>query len=120
MRDGEGRPGRAGSSESSSGSGDAAGSPGGGSRPRIFRLSRRAGRAYQGALEAVLAIPIGMGLGYGADALLGSRPVGLLLGLGLGFAAFVIRVVRLRGLLEADAARDADESQEGGPEGRRE
>lgn len=56
---------------------------------------RRFGRAYQGAFEAVFAIVIGAGLGYAVDARFGSEPYGVLVGLGLGFAAFVLRLVRL-------------------------
>ena len=54
------------------------------------------GAKYQGALEAVLAIPIGAGLGYLADKNLETAPVGLLIGFALGFAAFVLRVIRMR------------------------
>jgi ATP synthase protein I len=56
---------------------------------------RRFGRAYQGAFEAVFAIVIGAGLGYAADRRFGTEPVGTLVGLGLGFGAFVLRLVRL-------------------------
>jgi F0F1-type ATP synthase assembly protein I len=63
-------------------------------------LTKRGIRAYQGALEAVLSIPIGMGLGYLADRQFGTSPIFLLVGLGLGFAAFVIRVSRLRALID--------------------
>lgn len=54
------------------------------------------GAKYQGALEAVLAIPIGAGLGYWADKEWDVSPLGLLIGFGLGFAAFVLRLIRLR------------------------
>ena len=54
------------------------------------------GSKYQGALEAVLAIPIGAGLGYWADKEWDVSPVGLLIGFGLGFAAFILGLVRLR------------------------
>lgn len=56
---------------------------------------RRFGRAYQGAFEAVFAIVIGAGLGYAVDARFGTEPFGVLVGLALGFAAFVLRLVRL-------------------------
>ena len=61
----------------------------------------RAGKAYQRAFEAVLAIPIGIGIGYFADQRLDSSPVGLLIGVALGFAAFVKRLVSMRSLVEA-------------------
>ena len=54
------------------------------------------GAKYQGALEAVFAIPIGAGLGYLADKTLETAPVGLLIGFALGFAAFILRVIRMR------------------------
>ena len=56
---------------------------------------RRAGAAYQGALEAVFAILISGGVGYWADARFGSAPLGLLVGLAIGFGAFVLRLFRL-------------------------
>jgi F0F1-type ATP synthase assembly protein I len=71
-------------------------------------LLKRGAKAYQGALEAVLSIPIGMGLGYLADRQFGTGPVFLLLGLAAGFASFVIRISRLRALV--------DEAQEEGGE----
>ncbi len=55
----------------------------------------RFGRAYQGAFEAVFAIVIGAGLGYGVDSRFATEPWGVLVGLALGFAAFVLRLVRL-------------------------
>jgi F0F1-type ATP synthase assembly protein I len=57
-------------------------------------------KAYQGALEAVLSIPIGMGLGYLADHHFGTGPVFFLIGLAAGFASFVIRMTRLRELVD--------------------
>ena len=54
------------------------------------------GAKYQGALEAVFAIPVGAGLGYFADKYFESNPVGLLIGFALGFAAFILGLVRLR------------------------
>jgi F0F1-type ATP synthase assembly protein I len=76
-------------------------------REKSGSLTRRGARAYQGALEAVLAIPIGMGLGYLADRYFGTGPAFLLLGLVLGFASFVMRISRLRALVD-------EASEEGG------
>ena len=74
-------------------------------------LEGRAGKAYQRALEAVLAIPIGIGIGYFVDVRLESSPIGLLVGAALGFAAFVRRLVSMRSLVESAAAEaPADES----------
>lgn len=71
-------------------------------------LTKRGMKAYQGALEAVLSIPIGMGLGYLADHQFGTGPVFLLLGLVAGFAAFVIRISRLRALVD-ETSEDGSE-----------
>ena len=50
---------------------------------------------YQGAVEAVFAILIGAGLGYWADEHFGSAPRYLVIGVVLGFGAFVLRLLRL-------------------------
>jgi F0F1-type ATP synthase assembly protein I len=71
-------------------------------------LAKRGARAYEGALEAVLTIPIGLGLGYLADRYFGTEPVFLLLGLALGFASFVVRISRLRALIE-ETSEDGSE-----------
>ncbi len=70
------------------------------------------GRAYQGALEAVLALVIMAVLGAWADSRFDTKPVLFLLGLAIGFGSFVLRLVRLMGQLEP---RDDDD-----PKGRRE
>ena len=73
-------------------------------------LSKRDTRAYQSAMEAVFAIPIAMGIGWWADSKLGTSPWLLILGLVLGFATFVRRLVRMRELVEeASSEHDDDE-----------
>ena len=57
--------------------------------------ARRKGLAYQGAVEAVLAIPITIGIGYWLDGRFHTSPILLLLGAGVGFGAFVLRLLRL-------------------------
>ncbi len=56
---------------------------------------RRFGRAYQGTLEAVFAIMIGVGMGYWVDRRFRTSPWGVLIGLVLGLGAFLLRLVRL-------------------------
>jgi F0F1-type ATP synthase assembly protein I len=70
---------------------------------------RRAGAAYQGALEAVFAILISGGVGYWVDARFGSAPLGLLVGFGIGFAAFVLRLFRLGRQLQEAAGGERPE-----------
>lgn len=67
------------------------GLPGGGSR------------AMARASEAVFAIPIGGLIGWLMDRWLGTDPWLGMVGLGLGFAAFVRGLLRLRGLVEEEA-----------------
>lgn len=59
------------------------------------RRSTRQGLAYQGAFEAVVVIPIATGLGYWADTRFDTSPWLLIAGAALGFASFVLRLVRL-------------------------
>ena len=75
-------------------------------------LTKRGAKAYQGALEAVLTIPIGVGLGYLADRYFGTGPVLLLLGLAFGFASFVIRISRLRALVDEASEESSEPSSE--------
>ena len=72
-------------------------------------FGRRGAKAYQAALEAVFAIPVAGGLGYWADAHFGTEPILLLVGLVLGFASFVLRIVRMRKLVEAPSQEERDE-----------
>ena len=62
---------------------------------RRLTPTQQKGAAYQGALEAVFAILIAAGLGYWADEHFGSGPLFLLVGVVVGFAAFVLRLLRL-------------------------
>ena len=57
--------------------------------------ARRRGLAYQGAMEAVLAVPIAIGIGYWLDGRFDTTPILLLLGAVIGFGALVLRLVRL-------------------------
>ena len=56
-------------------------------------------------MEAVFAIPIAIGIGWFADSTLGSSPIGLFLGVAFGFAACIRRLMKMRGMVEAEAAK---------------
>jgi F0F1-type ATP synthase assembly protein I len=77
-------------------------------------LDGRAGKAYQRAFEAVLAIPIGIGIGYFIDGRLDSSPIGLVIGAALGFAAFVRGLVSMRNLVESAPPSDGTPDDERG------
>jgi F0F1-type ATP synthase assembly protein I len=64
-------------------------------------IERRGLADYQGAFEAVLAIPIAIGVGYWLDGRFDTSPILLLSGAVIGFAAFVLRLVRLGRQLQA-------------------
>ena len=65
-------------------------------RQRFKRVAAAAGSdAYQGAFEAVGSVLIGCGFGYWVDSYWDTAPFGLLTGVVLGFAAMVLRLVRL-------------------------
>ena len=64
-------------------------------RNKTGRDDRRQSAAYQAAAESVLAVPIAAGIGYWADRKFDTSPWLLLLGVVLGFSAFVLRLVRL-------------------------
>ena len=73
---------------------------------------RKMGGAYQAALEAVFAIPIAVAFGYFVDKHFGTSPIFLLVGVVLGFAAFVLRLVRLGRTIpvtQGDASQDRPE-----------
>ena len=55
---------------------------------------------YQGAVGAVVALLLAMGLGYWADQRFDTAPWLLLAGVVLGFASFVLRLWRMRALVE--------------------
>jgi F0F1-type ATP synthase assembly protein I len=73
---------------------------------------RKMGGAYQAALEAVFAIPIAVVFGYFVDKHFGTSPIFLLVGVVMGFAAFVLRLVRLGRTIpptQGDASEDRPE-----------
>jgi F0F1-type ATP synthase assembly protein I len=65
-------------------------------RKRVKRAAgSAAGGAYQGALEAVMAVLFGAGVGYWVDERWDTTPIGVISGLAIGFAAMVLRLLRL-------------------------
>lgn len=67
-----------------------------------------AGGAYQGAFEAVMAVLVGAGLGYWADVHWETTPVGVIAGVVVGFAAMVLRLLRLGRELVPESTADAN------------
>jgi ATP synthase protein I len=60
------------------------------------------GLGFRVAIELVVCTVVGAGLGYGFDVWLGSRPFGMVIGLGFGFAAGVTTIYRVvKGMDEA-------------------
>ena len=69
-----------------------------------WRAARSQGLAYQGGVEAVFAILIATGIGYWADQHFGTSPRYLLIGMVVGFSAFVMRLLRLGRQLQQRAS----------------
>ncbi len=73
-------------------------------RQRLKRATARAGNdAYQGAIEAVGAVLVGCGVGFWIDGRWETSPWGVVVGAAIGFAAMVLRLVRLGQELHPDA-----------------
>ena len=66
------------------------------------------GPAYQGGLEAALAVVISMGFGVWADSYFGTSPILLFVGLAIGFGAFVVRLLRMTQEIEAQRQREGE------------
>jgi ATP synthase protein I len=81
-------------------------------RRRVKRAAASAaGDAYQGAFEAVLAVLVGAGIGYWVDSRWDTTPYGVLTGVVIGFAAMVLRLLRLgRELVPGTDAKAAPEA----------
>ncbi|MFP8874915.1 MAG: AtpZ/AtpI family protein [Myxococcota bacterium] len=73
--------------------------------------SRNPGSAYQGALEASIALAISLGAGVWADDHFDTSPGFLLAGLGIGFAAFTVRLMRLAGERDETGRDDPENGQ---------
>jgi F0F1-type ATP synthase assembly protein I len=72
---------------------------------------QRMASAYQGAIEAVLAVVICALGGYWLDGRFGIAPWGIFGGMGIGFAAFMVRMWRLRALMNP-APKDSESENE--------
>jgi F0F1-type ATP synthase assembly protein I len=69
---------------------------------------RKGGGAYEGGLQAALSVVISMGIGFWADDYFDSSPVGLFVGLAVGFGAFTLRIWQLmkQGSAEQGSGRE--------------
>jgi len=75
---------------------------------------RQMSLAYQGSVEAVFALLMCAGLGYLADERWSSEPKGLLIGVVIGFSAFVLRLVRLGGEVSGTSSVESSSVDESG------
>jgi F0F1-type ATP synthase assembly protein I len=73
---------------------------------------RQMSLAYQGSVEAVFAVLICAGLGYLADERWSSEPKGLLIGVVIGFSAFVLRLMRLGEELSGESSTENDKNED--------
>lgn len=73
--------------------------------------------AYQGAVESVFALAIGVVAGWWADRYFGTTPWCLAVGATIGFAAFVLRLTRLGAALDPASSEPADAPERPGPPG---
>ena len=65
-------------------------------RHRLKRVADAAGSdAYQGAFEAIGSVLIACAFGYWIDSRWDTKPYGMLIGTVVGFAAMVLRLIRL-------------------------
>jgi hypothetical protein len=64
--------------------------------PDPHAAKRSMAAAYQGAIEAVLAMAVSALAGWWIDGRLGTGPWGLFVGMAVGFAALLLRLLRIR------------------------
>ena len=84
---------------------------------RQSRSRPGSGRVYEGAFESVFAILIAGGIGYWADKHFGTEPRYLLVGLAIGFGAFVLRLWKLGVALQQFEPGEIGEAGESGSAG---
>lgn len=89
---------------------DKSSDPGPDADSRSSASIRVQGKAYQGAVEAVFAVLIATGAGYWVDDRYDTSPFGIFVGAVIGFAAMVLRLLRLRDLYDdmSDEAQEPD------------
>ncbi len=75
-------------------------------------LSRQQSASYQGAFEAVLAVPVAMGFGYWCDGRFDTQPIGLGIGVVVGFGAMLLRITRMRPPEHAEEEAEQEEEEE--------
>lgn len=74
--------------------------------PGSRTAQQRMASAYQGTIESVVAVGISGLAGYWVDRRFGTEPTGFLVGMTIGFAAFVLRIWRMRKLMGGTVATD--------------
>ena len=62
------------------------------------------GMAWRLSTELLASVLVGMFLGWGIDTIFGTRPIGLLIGLGFGVAAGFMSVFRTAAAMDAKSA----------------
>jgi len=62
------------------------------------------GQAWRMSTELVVSVIVGLGLGYGIDTILGTKPWGMLIGLCFGFTAGIMAVLRTSAKMDAQNA----------------
>jgi F0F1-type ATP synthase assembly protein I len=71
--------------------------------------TKQGSAAYQGTMEAVFAILVAVGIGFFVDRTFETFPAFILVGVVVGFAAFVVRLFRLgRELNEPEGSGDTE------------
>lgn len=87
-------------------------------RERFKRAAAAAGsEAYQGAFEAIGSVLIACAFGYWVDYRWDTAPIGLLVGTAVGFAAMVLRLVRLGKEVHPDPGSEEPDSGAGHAKG---
>jgi F0F1-type ATP synthase assembly protein I len=80
--------------------------------PDPHAAKRGMASAYQGAIEAVAAMVLCALAGWWIDGRLGSEPIGLFAGMGIGFAAFLLRLLRIQAPTLGRAVRPGERNGE--------